>query len=392
MSSILPLSTVVSVSITASPSLPQIPNINTLAIITQDATPGGWAGGQAFATYFTLAEVGADWGVNSNTYAIAEGFFAQQPNSLSAGGYLVVIPRLQSPSLETVVACLTRTAALVYYFGFVIDQELTTSAPTTFAAIAAYAQASNIMFFYCSSNPNDCNPGSPLDLVRQAADQNTRCMYFGESGVLLNGASAQQTQIFAASYAARLLSVNFAGSNTVLTMNLKQLANIPADTTLTPTIYTAAQAAGVDVYANVSSFSCLLTSGANNWSDQVYNQFWLQFAIQTAAFNALAATSTKIPLTDKGVGSLVNVVNGVLQQGVNNGFLTPGTWPAGATVFGNSASLVRNISDCGFYTYAAPVASLTQGQLQSRTAPLIQSAALAAGAIQKVAINVNIAL
>ena len=388
--SVLPLSVVISVSITATPVLPQVPNLNTLAIITQDATPGGWAGGQAFAIYFTAQEVAADFGVNSNTYALAQGFFAQQPNPLSAGGYLVVIPRLQSPSLETVVACLARTAPLVYYFGFVIDQEITVSDPTTFAAICAYAQANSIMFFYTSSNANDVNPGSPLDLARQADDQNTRYAYYG--GPLLNGAAVQQTQIFAASYAARMLSVNFAGSNTVLTMNLKQLAGIPADPTLTPTIYTAAQTCGADVYANVSSFTCLLTSGANNWSDQIYNQFWLQFAVQTAGFNALAATSTKIPLTDKGVASLVNVINGVLQQGVNNGFLTPGTWPAGATVFGNADSLVRNIKDCGFYTYAAPVGSLTQGQLQTRTSPPIQVATLASGAIQKVAVTVNIAL
>lgn len=388
--SVLPLSTVISVSITAAPVLPQVPNINTLAIITQDATPGGWAGGQAFAIYFTAAGVAADFGVNSNTYAIAQGFFAQQPNPLNAGGYLVVIPRLQSPSLESVVACLQRTNALVYYFSFVIDQELTTGAPTTFAAIAAYAQANNIMFFYTSSNPNDTQPGSPLDLVRQADDQNTRCSYYGAP--LLNGAAAQQTQIFAASYAARELSVNFAASNSVITMNLKQLANIPADNTLTPTIYTQAQAAGVDVYANVSSFSCLLTSGANNWTDEVYNQFWLQFALQTAGFNLLAGTSTKIPLTEIGMNALKNVLGQVMAQGINNGFLTPGVWPNGATVFGNAADLVRNIKDVGYYIYSTPVASLTQGQLQSRTAPPVQIACLAAGAIQKVSVTVNIAL
>lgn len=388
--SVLPLSTVISVSITSAPSLPQVPNINTLAIITQDLTPSGWAAGQTFAIYFTLGEVGTDFGVTSNTYAIAQGFFAQQPNPLSAGGYLVVVPRLQSPTLESVVACLTRTTPLVYYFAFVIDQELTTTAPSTFASIAAYAQANNLMWFYTSSNSNDCNAGSPLDLVRQAADQNTRCSYYGSP--LLNGAGAQQTQIFAASYAARELSVNFSGSNTVITMNLKQLANISADASLTPTIYTAAQSAGVDVYANVSSFVSLLTSGANNWTDQIYNQFWLQFALQNAGFNLLAGTSTKIPLTEVGMNSLKNVLNGVLAQGVNNGFLTPGTWPAGSTVFGNANDLVRNVANVGYYTYSSPVASLTQAQLQSRTAPVVQIACLAAGAIQKVSIVVNIAL
>jgi len=388
--SVLPLSTVVSVSITSAPSLPQVPNINTLAIITQDLTPGGWAGGQAFAIYFDLAEVAVDFSVTSNTYAIAQGFFAQNPNPLAAGGYLVIIPRLQSPSLESVVACLTRTQPLVYYFSFVIDQELTTSSPSTFASIAAYAQANNIMFFYTSSNPNDCNSGSPLDLVRQAADQNTRCSYYGAP--LLNGAGSQQTQIFAASYASRELSVNFGGSNTVITMNLKQLANIAADSTLTPTIYTAAQASGVDVYADVSAFTCLLTSGANNWTDQVYNQFWLQFALQIAGFNLLAGTNTKIPMTEQGMYSLKNVLAQVMSQGINNGFLTPGVWPPGATVFGNTQSLVRNISDIGYYIFSSPVGSLSQAQLQSRTAPLVQIATLAAGAIQKVSIIVNISL
>jgi hypothetical protein len=388
--SVLPLSTVVSVSISAAPSLPQVPNVNTLAIITQDLVPSGWASGQAYAVYFDLAEVGDDFGVTGNTYAIAQAFFAQQPNPLAAGGYLVVIPRLQSPSLESVVACLQRTVNLIFYFAFVIDQELTTSAPTTFAAIAAYCQANNVMFFYTSSNPNDCNPGSPLDLVRQADDQNTRCSYYGSP--LLNGSSAQQTQIFAAAYAARELSVDFDGSNTVITMNLKQLVTIPGDATLTPTIYTAAQASGVDVYANLPGFTGLLTSGANNWTDEVYNQFWLQFALQVAAFDLLAGTNTKIPMTEQGMYSIKNVLATVMAQGANNGFLTPGVWPAGATVFGNTQRLIANIADAGWYIYSSPIAQQTQAQLQSRVAPLIQIATLASGAVQKIAIQVNISL
>lgn len=387
---ILPLSTVVSVSITAAPSLPQVPNVNTLLIVTRDTTPAGWVGGQAFAIYFTAAQVATDFGVTSNTYALAQAFFAQQPNPLSAGGYLIIAPRLQSPSLETVVNALTRLQPLVYFFAFVIDQELTVSAPSTFAAIAAFAQANSIMFFYTSSNVNDVNPGSPLDLVRQAADQNTRCSYYGSP--LLNGASVQQTQIFAAAYAARELSVNFNGSNTVITMNLKQLATIPADATLTPTIYNAAQIAGVDVYANLPGFVGLLTSGANNWTDQVFNQFWLQFALQTAAFNLLAGTSTKIPMTEQGMYSIKNVLAQVLAQGVNNGFLTPGVWPPGSTVFGNAVSLVRNIGDSGYYIFSSPVGQQTLAQLTARTAPLVQIATLAAGAVHKVSIIVNIAL
>ena len=78
--------------------------------------------------------------------------------------------------------------------------------------------------------------------------------------------------------------------------------------------------------------------------------------------------------------------------GSNNGFLTPGAWPPASTVFGNTNDLFRNISDFGYYIFSSPVANLTLAQLQSRTAPLVQIAVLAAGAIQKVSIIVNVSL
>ena len=388
--SILPLSTVINVSVNSAPTLLQTPNLNTIAIITQDNTPSTWSSGQAFAIYQDPVSLANDFGLNSNTYAIGSAAFAQSPSFLGASGYLVVIPRLQSPSLETVEAAIQRTMDLVYYFGVVIDQELADSSPTVFQSLANYIQTIDKMFFYTSSNVNDTNSGSPLDLVTEASDNQTRCLYYGSP--LLNGAGVQQTQIFSGAYAGRMLSVNFLGAKTTLTDNLKRLSTIKPDATLTSTISSNAKAIGVDVYANVSGIPGILSSGANSFFDSVYNREWLKFQLQTDLFNALSAVGTKIPMTEPGMYALKGVVIQDMQIAVNNQYIAPGTWPSSASVFGNANDLVRNIADFGFYVYSSPISQMTQAQLQSRQAPLIQVAALEAGAIHSVVVNVQIAL
>jgi hypothetical protein len=388
---VFPLSNFITVSLVSAPVLPQTPNQSTIALFTKDNIPATWASGQQFAIYTSLSGVASDFGINSNSYAIAESAFAQQPNFLSvSGGYFVIVPRLQSPSLESTQAAILRAQSLVQFFGVLIDEELADSDQSVFQALANFIQSQNLMFFYCSSNPNDVNPGGALDLVRQANDENSRYAYYGLP--LLNGAGIQQTQIFAAAYAARILSVNFDAANSTLTMNGKQLNGITQDNTLTNNIISAAQAAGASVYGNFSSYVCLLESGANNWSDQVYNQLWLAMDVQFTGFGTIVGQSTKLPMTDAGVGILKNSVATVMAQAVLNGFLAPGQWPNSSPTFGNQSLFLKNIATFGFYIFASPVATLTQSQLQSREAPPIQIAALSAGAIHKASIIIQVAL
>ena len=172
--SVFPLSLITEVTLVSPALVPGVPNQSTICIVTQDATPGGWAAGQQCATYNSagLAPIGTDFGVDSNTYAIAEAIYAQSPNLFAVpGAYVVVLPRLQSPSLEALPAAIARGLGLVYFYGVVIDQELADSDPSAFASLATYIETSGCLFFYASSNANDLNPGSPLDLVRQAGVQ-----------------------------------------------------------------------------------------------------------------------------------------------------------------------------------------------------------------------------
>jgi len=280
---------------------------------------------------------------------------------------------------ETVEAAIARTSNSVYYFGVLLDTVL---AESPLVALTTYMQTVDKVLFYASRTAADFQPGGPLDDIRTASKTHTRTLYHYT-------ATALDTQKFAASYAGRALSTNFTGSNTAQTMHLKSLAGINPDQTIDQTSLDAAQAAGVDVYCSVAGVPCLFTSGANAFFDQVYNQLWFKFALQTAGFNYLRQTSTKIPQTEEGMEGLKAVLRKVCAQGVNNGFIGRGSWTS-STVFGKPADLIRNVADYGYYVYSLPVADQAQADREDRKAPLVQIAIKEQGAIHSASIVVNV--
>lgn len=381
----IPVSNVVNVSILAPGPGLSLPNMSALAIITQAAKPGSWGTSQTFAIYEDPTSVAQDWGTNSDVANMAVAIFSQSPNLLTGGGYLVVIPRLQSPSLETVQACLVRMANQVFFEGFLVDSEYGSDV-STFLTLSNYVQSTTLLFFYCSSDITVVQPGSYLDQVRTLGNTRTRCMYYG--GALTNG----QTQIFASAYAGRGMSINFNGARTVLSMNLQTLATINPDSTLDETSYLAAIAAGIDTYISYSGVPSVVSSGANLFYDQVYCRTWLQFQLQVNGFNYLkgaAAVPGKIPQTEEGMTGLVTAYTAALLQGVTNGYLAPGTWTLPFS-FGDPANFAANITAFGYYIVSQPISSQSQAARTARQAPLVQAAVKEAGAIQSSSVIVYV--
>ena len=374
----LPVSLIIAVTVLPTPAVLGEVNTNTVALYTNNQ-PSGWSGGQTYALYDGAAQVGTDFGINSSAYAMAVAFFGQPPNPVGTQGYLAIVPLLQSPSVETVRAGVARIAQSFYYYGVLIDNELAVSNPTEFALLVTDLQTLGNLFGYCSSNVNDLNPGSALDLVRQASEYRGRMFYYGMP--LLNGAAAQQTQIFAAAYLARLLSVNFAGVGTAITMNGKQLVGIVPDQTVGTTQLALAQTAGVDVYVNIGT-PMVYCSGANLWADQVYNTDAFSQNLQTGGFNYLIPVSFKIPQTDAGVQGLCGAYRSVCAQFATNGVLAPGAWTGAVPAGFPQALFLANIAAVGYYVFAQPVATQTQAARNLRQAPLVQIAAKFAGAVQ----------
>jgi Protein of unknown function (DUF3383) len=179
----------------------------------------------------------------------------------------------------------------------------------------------------------------------------------------------------------KAFGVNFNGSNTTLTLKFKQEPLLTGEN-LTETQAAALKGKNSNVYANynITPPIAILQEGtmANGFFfDEVHNADWLQNALQTAVWNALYTSPTKIPLTDAGVAQLTSVIAGIMSQSVANGMVAPGVWtgpPIGNLKNGDTLTT-------GFYIYAPPVSTLSTAARVARQSPVIQIAAKLAGAI-----------
>lgn len=382
----LSLNNVITVSVIAPGVQLGVPNMAALGIVTQATAPSDWSSGQNYGIYNSPNAVATDWGSNSDVYNMAVAIFSQSPNILTGGGYLVIVPRLQSPSLESIQDCLIRIAPSIFFEGVLIDEELG-SFVSTFLNLAAYVQATGQILFYTSSNIADLQPGSLLDQVRTSSDTHTRCFYYG--GALTNG----QTQIFSAAYAGRGMSINFNGANTVLSMQLQTLATIEPDQTISQTQFALAQTAGIDVYVSVSGIPCVMTSGANLFYDQVFCRTWIAFQLSVDGFNYLknaAQAPGKIPQTESGMAGLRDAYTQALNQGITNGYLAAGNEWTLPFSFGNPEAFADNITNLGYYIVSQPISSQSPAVRATRQAPLVQIAIQEAGAINSSSVIVYV--
>lgn len=76
---------IITVSLQGTPQGLAVPNVNTVALISQEVPI--WAGILSYQIYKDPVSVANDFGSNSKAAAIANAFFAQNPNPVSTGGY-----------------------------------------------------------------------------------------------------------------------------------------------------------------------------------------------------------------------------------------------------------------------------------------------------------------
>jgi len=324
-----------------------------------------------FNVYTDPISVGNDFGTTSETYMMATEIFSQTPNILSAGGKLVIYPMA---STLTLVQAISVLQPQTYTGGYLYCGYTPSASEVEAASTLVNALVTKALLFAPTNLLTDLYPSGMSYTISQAFQQQTR--------LLIHTAGAQTARLFAAGYASRLFGTNFQGSNTTITMNLKQISGINADTGINETIAAQCQTVGVDFYALVQGLPEVVSTGGNGYSDNVYNLTWLLNALQVATFNTLATTPTKIPQTEAGMNTIKSSIAQILNQAVANGFLAPGAWTGPS--FGNPASLVTNIAQFGYYVYSQPVSQQAQAQRAARIAPLVQIAVKYAGAVQSV--------
>lgn len=281
---------------------------------------------------------------------------------------------------ETLTEAITRMSGVLYFEGIlttrtVEDEELE-------QASAAVQALQNRILANPQSNTNALNG----IFTTVANNTYTRNLLYtlGDSET----ERARNARLFAAAYMSRLLAVNYDGSNTTLTMNLKDLSGIEADTNISETILEQCASVGADCFPSVEGLAKVVSNEqGGTYADQVANQIWLVTTIQREVFNLLATTRTKIPQTETGANMIMSVIKDVCVQAVTNGYIAAGSWNSSDT-FGNQEDFLRNIEEFGYYIYHQPVSEQSQANREARKAVPFMVACKEAGAVHSANIEI----
>lgn len=212
----------------------------------------------------------------------------------------------------------------------------------------------------------------------------------GKTRSLVLSSGAKEAKVAIATYATIAKSVNWKGSNTANTMNLKTLTGCLPDNGLSDTYVLSAQTNGVDIYANTGGLSVVYSNDNNGYTDSIEANLWQKKATEVAGFNYLRQTTGKVPQTESGMNGLKNAYAQVCEQSIANGSSAPGTW-SGVISFGDPEDFKRNIAQFGYYIYSEPISQQSQADREARKAPVCQIAIKRSGAFHfsEVVINVQ---
>lgn len=192
----------------------------------------------------------------------------------------------------------------------------------------------------------------------------------------------------AASLFARQATVDFTANNSTITLMYKAEPGVVAEA-LTSTQGAAVKAKNCNVFATYNNNVAIIqwgTCSSGQYLDTIVGVDYVQNNIQTAVFNLLYTSLTKVPQTDAGVNQILTTVEACLAQAVNDGLAAPGVWTGPA--FGKIAS-GQTLSK-GFYTYAPPIATQSSADRAARKAPTLQCALKLGGAIHTASVLINV--
>lgn len=245
--------------------------------------------------------------------------------------------------------------------------------------IAPFIEASNTKHFYgiTTQEAGVLSAVSTTDiayLLKQLGYKKTMVQYSSSNAYAVVSALA------------RILTTNYNGNSTVITLMYKQEPGIVAEG-INTTQVGALEAKNCNVFAAYDNNTAIFEPGvtcSGIFTDIVLGTDWLAVDLITNLYNLLYTSTTKIPQTDAGTHLLVTTCESVLSQAVINGLLAPGVWNAGG--FGQLAQ--GDYLSKGFYVYAPSVNDQDPADRAARISVPIQIAAKLAGAVHEVVVNV----
>ena len=144
-------------------------------------------------------------------------------------------------------------------------------------------------------------------------------------------------------------------------------------------------------YGDFNIYEEGVTFQTGTWIDVRYWLDWFVGAVRTDVFNLLAS-SPRIPQTNAGIATIVNVIEAVCRQGVANGGIAPGVVTAGM-----AADIRQSTGDDefdgvlsnGYLVFVSPLASQAQADREARQSPPFRIWVKGSGAVHFVEIDIT---
>lgn len=234
--------------------------------------------------------------------------------------------------------------------------------------LAEYAQGSRRVHFNTTNDPQVLDASVDTDIASQLKDKSLMRV--------LTHYSSHPDEYPSSAVAGRAFLVNFEGTNTTITLNLKVLAGVTVEK-LRSSEDAAMKAKNCNAVVDLAGTFVYSDSrmGDGTWFDAVHGVDWLQNRVETGIFNRMYTTPTKIPYTDTGVTIIIAEIEQACRQAVTNGLVAPGNNTAGEYL------------PLGYKIEYIPTAQVSQADKSNRIYRGITFEVVGAGAMHKVVVT-----
>ncbi|HBA3651372.1 TPA: DUF3383 domain-containing protein [Escherichia coli] len=368
----LPLNRVANTTVTLSAKAAQGRNFGSMLILGNSTViPVS----ERLRAYSAPDDIGDDFGIDSEEYQAAIIWFSQQPQPtlVYVGRWVDSLTSAESGTTETLLEAVNALMDYNSWYGLHLAvPEVDYPDDADIIPISAAIEAATVsrIFAITTAEESILSSSDDTDLaskLKAAKYSRTFIQYSSTS------------RYAALSAFARAFTVDFNGSNTTITLKFKQEPGVTYETIGTSQA-NALEAKNCNVYVYYENDTAILEQGVmanGDFFDERHGLDWLQNTVQTADYNTLYTSTTKIPQTDAGTTTRIANIELVLDQAVNNGLFAPGKWtggPIGQLKTGDTLTK-------GYYIYAPRVDDQLQADREARKGVPIQVAAKLAGAV-----------
>lgn len=368
----LPLNRVTNVTVTLSARAAQGRNFGSMLILgNSDVIPVN----ERLRLYSSADDIGDDFGIDSEEYKAAVIWFSQspQPTQIYVGRWVNTLTSAESGPTETLLQAVNTLLDYNVWYGLhlaVPENDYPEDADIISVSAAIEAATVSRILAITSDEADILSAAVETDLASKLKAAKYSRTYIHYSST---------SRYAALSAFGRAFTVNFTGSNTTITLKFKQLPGITYET-LNTSQATNLEAKNCNVYVYYENDTAILEQGVmcnGDFFDERHGLDWLQNAVQTADYNTLYTSTTKIPQTDAGTTTRIANIEKVLDAADRNGLFAPGIWTGGPMGQLSTGDTLTK----GYYTWADTVDNQLQTDREARKGVPIQVAAKLAGAV-----------